>query len=459
MSNPPFLLTDTTTVPSNSVESVTFTNQIRLDVADQLPQSFFVESFFSPLNSSVTPSNTYPPSNDFPFEIFFNTNYSDSAASSPPANGSLPAANSSDPLLVSGLNATSEPPDGSNYTKIFAQKIVVHPVKVVNSVNSVYLSPGMGFREGTTAANFTESGATVESSTDVWNSTEGTAIPETTFEDANRSTTDTPWRNVSQSNYKILLDSLTDAKVKPFTKVPKVTGAPLSWLKKPAIFVASSGSAEPSQNSSVSEANTAASVSEADTAASSSEQPLKNESRSEPAQAKVYDPLMPYPEEYPEEYQTIQNGPAIIITRTTYTRIPDVTYTTVTMATLPTYQQVQKAEDGFAQTLFERKLRERSFSKEEQTDSTSSTESTNKYFNIDVKKIEDSAPSKKNLSRGKSSSDRRMPDPPLDHRNYIQNSISVKGVNVEAAGSRIPALDEKDMKIVQNFMNKHLRLR
>lgn len=74
-------------------------------------------------------------------------------------------------------------------------------------------------------------------------------------------------------------------------------------------------------------------------------------------ESKVYDPLMPYPEEYPEEYQTIQNGPALIISRTTYTRIPNVTYTTITMVTLPTYRLVEKAEDGFAATLFDEKRR------------------------------------------------------------------------------------------------------
>jgi len=66
-----------------------------------------------------------------------------------------------------------------------------------------------------------------------------------------------------------------------------------------------------------------------------------------------YNPLMPYPDEYPEEYQTIQNGPALIITRTTYTSIPDVTYTTTTTTTLPTFRQLEKAEEGFYQTLFD----------------------------------------------------------------------------------------------------------
>ena len=70
-------------------------------------------------------------------------------------------------------------------------------------------------------------------------------------------------------------------------------------------------------------------------------------------EARFYDPLMPYPEEYPEEYQTIQNGPALIISRTTYTRIPNVTYTTITMVTLPTYRLLEKAENAFAATLFE----------------------------------------------------------------------------------------------------------
>lgn len=452
-------------------------------MADQLPQSFFVESFLSPPNYSPSPPDAYPSNNDFPFEIFFNTNYSDATSSSPPFNFSVLAANFSDLFNGSNANVSGElladnSSDGSNYTKIFAQKIVVHPVKVLNSVNSVYLSPGLGFRDGSTvrswAANSTESvsnatTADENNSTDAWNSTEGTTIPyEVTtvpFEDT-KPAADNLWRNVSLSNYKILLDSLTDAKVRPFTKVPKVTGAPLTWLKKPSSFFGSSV-ANSTGGHDLSKLNHSANVhpnaSESDASnntTASSGQHLKNESRSESPQAKVYDPLMPYPEEYPEEYQTIQNGPAIIITRTTYTRIPDVTYTTVTMATLPTYQQVQKAEDGFAQTLFERKFRERSFPKEEKpdSDSSSSTESTNKYFNIDVKKIEDDLLPKRNSSKGKSS-DRRMPDPPLDNRNYIKSRISVKGVNVEKDDSKIPALDEKDMKMVQNFMNKHLRLR
>lgn len=378
--------------------------------------------------------------------------------------------NGSSANLSADLSADNSS-DNSNYTKIFAQKVVVHPVKVLNSVNSVYLSPGLGFRDVSTVrslvANSTEStlNATVtDFNSTEWNSTEGSTIQyEVTtvpFEDT-KPVADNLWRNVSLSNYKILLDSLTDVKVRPFTKVPKVTGAPLTWLKNPSSFKGSSvanltGGHEPNKVNQSASIHPNATKMDASNTTAASDQHLKNESRSESPQAKVYDPLMPYPEEYPEEYQTIQNGPAIIITRTTYTRIPDVTYTTVTMATLPTYAQVQKAEDGFAQTLFERKFRERSFSKEETPDSeSSSTESSNKYFNIDVKKIEDDPP-KRNSSKGKSS-DRRMPDPPMDNRNYIKSSITVK--TVEKGDSKIPALDEKDMKIVQNFMNKHLRLR
>ncbi|XP_050545720.1 uncharacterized protein MAL13P1.304-like isoform X3 [Daktulosphaira vitifoliae] len=55
------------------------------------------------------------------------------------------------------------------------------------------------------------------------------------------------------------------------------------------------------------------------------------------------DQSMPYPEEYPEEYETIQNGPSLTITKKTYTNIPDVIYTTTTMITLPTLDIIYKA--------------------------------------------------------------------------------------------------------------------
>jgi hypothetical protein len=53
---------------------------------------------------------------------------------------------------------------------------------------------------------------------------------------------------------------------------------------------------------------------------------------------------MPYPKEYPEEFETIQNGPSLTITKRTYTSIPDIVYTTTTMITLPTLELIYKAD-------------------------------------------------------------------------------------------------------------------
>lgn len=53
---------------------------------------------------------------------------------------------------------------------------------------------------------------------------------------------------------------------------------------------------------------------------------------------------MPYPKEYPEEFETIQNGPSLTITKRTYTSIPDIVYTTTTMVTLPTLELIYKAD-------------------------------------------------------------------------------------------------------------------
>lgn len=51
-----------------------------------------------------------------------------------------------------------------------------------------------------------------------------------------------------------------------------------------------------------------------------------------------------YPKEYPDEFETIQNGPSLTITKRTYTSIPDIVYTTTTMITLPTLDLIYKAE-------------------------------------------------------------------------------------------------------------------
>eukprot|EP00102_Acyrthosiphon_pisum_P025903 XP_016663113.1 PREDICTED: uncharacterized protein LOC100573877 [Acyrthosiphon pisum] len=51
-----------------------------------------------------------------------------------------------------------------------------------------------------------------------------------------------------------------------------------------------------------------------------------------------------YPKEYPDEFETIQNGPSLTITKSTYTSIPDIVYTTTTMVTLPTLDLIYKAD-------------------------------------------------------------------------------------------------------------------
>lgn len=51
-----------------------------------------------------------------------------------------------------------------------------------------------------------------------------------------------------------------------------------------------------------------------------------------------------YPKEYPDEFETIQNGPSLTITKRTYTSIPDIVYTTTTMITLPTLDLIYKAD-------------------------------------------------------------------------------------------------------------------
>jgi len=51
-----------------------------------------------------------------------------------------------------------------------------------------------------------------------------------------------------------------------------------------------------------------------------------------------------YPKEYPEEFETIQYGPSLTITKKTYTSIPDIIYTTTTMITLPTLDLIYKAD-------------------------------------------------------------------------------------------------------------------
>lgn len=60
---------------------------------------------------------------------------------------------------------------------------------------------------------------------------------------------------------------------------------------------------------------------------------------------------MPYPKEYPEEFETIQNGPSLTITKRTYTSIPDIVYTTTTMVTLPTLELIYKADKEIEQYL------------------------------------------------------------------------------------------------------------
>lgn len=51
-----------------------------------------------------------------------------------------------------------------------------------------------------------------------------------------------------------------------------------------------------------------------------------------------------YPKEYPEEFETIQYGPSLTITKRTYTSIPDIVYTTTTMITLPTLDLIYQAD-------------------------------------------------------------------------------------------------------------------
>ncbi|CAI6365751.1 unnamed protein product [Macrosiphum euphorbiae] len=51
-----------------------------------------------------------------------------------------------------------------------------------------------------------------------------------------------------------------------------------------------------------------------------------------------------YPKEYPDEFETIQNGPSLTITKRTYTSIPDIVYTTTTMVTLPTLDLIYQAD-------------------------------------------------------------------------------------------------------------------
>jgi len=60
-----------------------------------------------------------------------------------------------------------------------------------------------------------------------------------------------------------------------------------------------------------------------------------------------------YPKEYPDEFDTIQNGPALTITKRTYTSIPDIVYTTTTMITLPTLDLIYKADKEIEKYLSE----------------------------------------------------------------------------------------------------------
>lgn len=60
-----------------------------------------------------------------------------------------------------------------------------------------------------------------------------------------------------------------------------------------------------------------------------------------------------YPKEYPDEFETIQNGPALTITKSTYTSIPDIVYTTTTMITLPTLDLIYKADKEIEKYLSE----------------------------------------------------------------------------------------------------------
>ncbi|XP_026808051.1 uncharacterized protein LOC113550430 [Rhopalosiphum maidis] len=60
-----------------------------------------------------------------------------------------------------------------------------------------------------------------------------------------------------------------------------------------------------------------------------------------------------YPKEYPDEFETIQNGPSLTITKRTYTSIPDIVYTTTTMVTLPTLELIYKADKEIEKYLSE----------------------------------------------------------------------------------------------------------
>ncbi|XP_015374207.1 PREDICTED: uncharacterized protein LOC107169085 isoform X3 [Diuraphis noxia] len=60
-----------------------------------------------------------------------------------------------------------------------------------------------------------------------------------------------------------------------------------------------------------------------------------------------------YPKEYPDEFETIQNGPSLTITKRTYTSIPDIVYTTTTMVTLPTLDLIFKADKEIEKYLTE----------------------------------------------------------------------------------------------------------
>lgn len=69
--------------------------------------------------------------------------------------------------------------------------------------------------------------------------------------------------------------------------------------------------------------------------------------------SRIINKKMPYPKEYPEEFETIQNGPSLTITKKTYTSIPDIVYTTTTMITLPTLDLIYKADKDIEKYLAE----------------------------------------------------------------------------------------------------------
>lgn len=68
---------------------------------------------------------------------------------------------------------------------------------------------------------------------------------------------------------------------------------------------------------------------------------------------KVVNKKISYPKEYPDEFETIQYGPSLTITKRTYTSIPDVVYTTTTMITLPTLDLIYKADKDIEKYLTE----------------------------------------------------------------------------------------------------------